>query len=125
MLVTSHIWKSQKGLHTMLKTLYKLFPLIDHLYIYQSLEYNSLDFLKWFLKNPLKRNLQKKHKIIWTNKSLLIFVVSVFLIFIDAITTSYYFTNKLLFTFLLILVKLLYSPIFLVISNFLISPLEY
>lgn len=109
----------------MSKTLYKLFPVIDHLYIYQNFEYNSLDFLRWFLKNPFKRNLQKKHKIVWTNKAFLIFIVSLFLILLDTNLTSFYFTNNFLLTFLLIPIKLLYTPIFLIIANFLILPLEY
>lgn len=109
----------------MLKILYKIFPLIDHLYIYQNFEYNSSDFLKWFLKNPFKRNLQKKHKINWTIKTKLLFALSLSLITLDAISSSTYFINSFLATFILIPVKLLYAPIFLVISSLLLSPLEY
>lgn len=88
----------------MLKTLSKFFPLIDHLYIYQILEYNSWEFLKWFLRNPFKRDLQKKHNLVWTSKAKLLFVLSI------------------LGLFPLISV---FSPIFLIISQVLIWPLEY
>lgn len=115
----------QKGLQIMLKILHKLFPLFDHLYIYQVLEYNSLDFLKWFINNPLKRNLQKKHKLKWTIKTKLLFFVSLSLIILDSISSSIYFFNTLSFTIIFILIKSLYSPIFLVISQILIWPLEY
>ena len=88
----------------MSKTLSKLFPLIDHLYIYQILEYDNLEFLKWFLKNPIKRDLQKKHQLVWTNKAKLLFILSIF-------------------GFIPILSLL--SPIFLILSQILIWPLEY
>lgn len=86
------------------KTLSKVFPIFDHLYIYQILEYKSWDFIKWFLKNPFKRNLQKKHQLIWTGKAKILSVLS-FLGFIPFLS--------------------LFSPIFLILSQILIMPLEY
>lgn len=109
----------------MLKILSKIFPLVDHLYIYQNFEYKWRDFLKWFLKNPLKRNLQKKHQLQWTSKAKLLFSVSIFLILIDALTTSFYLTGDFLLTVILIQIKFLYTPLFLVTAQILILPLEY
>lgn len=88
----------------MSKILSKIFPIFDHLYIYQILEYKSWDFIKWFLKNPFKRNLQKKHQLEWTGKAKLLLVFS-FPGFIPPLS--------------------LFSPIFLIISQILIWPLEY
>ena len=47
-----HILKTLIYLQIMLKTLSKIFPIFDHLYIYQILEYRTYDFLKWFFKTP-------------------------------------------------------------------------
>lgn len=62
----------------MLKTLYKYFPLFDHLYIYQLFEYKYWDFFIWFLKNPLKRNLQKKHTLNLTGKVYALILLTLF-----------------------------------------------
>lgn len=99
----------------MSKILFKFFPLIDHLYIYQLFEYNSIDFLKWFLKNPFKRNLQRKHEISWTSKAKLIFIISFVLILIPSFWLTLFFIPLVSF----------FSPFFLVLSKFLIFPLEY
>ncbi len=101
----------------MLQTLYKLFPLFDHLYIFQNFEYSSRDFFKWFLKNINKRNLQKKHKLEWTQKAILFFVTSLFLIILSSLLSGGFF-------FVVFLILLSLSPIFLIISNFLYKPLE-
>lgn len=116
---------TQKGFPALLKNLSKIFPLFDHLYIFQILEYNSWDFLKWFLKNPFKRNLQKKHKLIWTLKVQLLAVVSITLLFLDSATTSYLLTGSPSFLFFLLMIKFLYFPLFLVIAQILIFPLEF
>lgn len=88
------------------------------------MEYNSWEFLKWFLKNPFKRNLQKKHKLVWTQKVKLLAVVSFTLIILDAVLTSYYFTQGFLLAGILLPIKFLYVPLFLILSQILISPLE-
>lgn len=108
----------------MSKILSKLFPLIDHLYIYQNYEYNSWNFLKWFFKNPAKRNLQKKHRLQWTTKAILLFLVSLILILIDSLITSLYLTGDFLLALILFPLKLLYTPLFLVVAQMLISPIE-
>src|SRR3989337_4376131 len=108
----------------MLKTLSRIFPILDHLYIYQVLEYNSWNFIKWFLKNPLKRNLQKKHKLEWTTKAKLLVLVGITLLVLDSIITAFILGGGFLLFLLLLPIKSLYSPLFLIVAQLLISPLE-
>lgn len=108
----------------MSKILFRLFPLIDHLYIYQNFEYESWEFFKWFLKNPFKRNLQKKHQLQWTTKAKLLLLVSLVLILLDAVITSLYLSGDLILTLILIPIKFLYAPLFLIAAQILISPVE-
>lgn len=89
------------------------------------MEYKSWDFLKWFSNNLLKRNLQKKHKLEWTPKAKLLAVESTALIILDSAVTSYLLIGNLGLTLLLLLIKFLYFPLFLVVSQILISPLEF
>lgn len=89
------------------------------------MEYNSREFLIWFLKNPFKRNLQKKHKLQWTPKAKLLLLVSIVLILLDGLLTSLYLTGDFLLTLILIPIKFLYTPAFLIAAQILISPLEY
>lgn len=116
---------TRKGSVTMSKILSKIFPIIDHLYIYQILEYKSGEFLIWFLKNLFKRNLQKKHKLQWTQKAKLLALLGITLLILDSVITSYLLTGKFWLSLILLPVKSLYSPLFLVVSQILISPLEY
>ncbi|MBI2011579.1 UDP-N-acetylmuramoyl-tripeptide--D-alanyl-D-alanine ligase [Candidatus Daviesbacteria bacterium] len=103
----------------------KIFPLVDHLYIFQILEYNIWDFLKWFIKHPFKRNLQKKHTLEWTAKAKLLFLISLLLILIDSAKGSLFLFQNLWFSPLFIPLVIFFSPIFLVVSQILLLPLEY
>lgn len=116
---------TRKGLHTMSKILFKLFPLFDHLYIYQILEYDSGEYIRWFLKNFAKRDLQKKHKLEWTNKALALFFASNALIIFASIYITANIYPHLLLLYLIFLILLIFSPIFLILSNFLYKPLEF
>lgn len=107
----------------MLKIFHKVFPIFDYLYIFQVLEYNSGDFLQWFVRNPMQRNLQKKHKLTWTIRAALIFFVSVIILLITSLVGSV-ILNNLLFTPLFVIILVQFSPIYLAISKFLILPLE-
>lgn len=109
----------------MLRILHRIFPLFDHLYIYQLFEYDWWEFLKWFLKNPLKRNLQKKHKIEWTQKVKLLALLGLTLLILDSAITSYKLSGQFWWALILLPIKSLYSPLFLIVSQILISPLEY
>ncbi|MBI2018633.1 UDP-N-acetylmuramoyl-tripeptide--D-alanyl-D-alanine ligase [Candidatus Daviesbacteria bacterium] len=108
----------------MKKLLSKIFPLFDHLYIYQVFEYNSQDYLRWFLKNPTRRNLQKKHQLEWTKKALALFITSTVLIIMVSIYITASISPNLISLYLIFLFLLIFSPVFLVISNFLYTPLE-
>lgn len=103
-----------------MKTFYKFFPLIDHLYIYQLLEYQPRDFLKWFFRFPFKRNLQRKHSIDWTLKIRLMLILTLGLIFITAFTFAFDFLLYILF--LLFLFQL--SPFFILIAQIILHPFE-
>lgn len=92
-----------------------IFPALDYLYIFQILEYDMTAFLKWFLKYPLKRNLQKKHKLELTNKIKLILILMLFLIFI-----SVFFIGTLI-TFLILIFL---SPVFIIFAYLAYLPLE-
>lgn len=102
----------------------KIFPILDHLYIYQLLEYNWGEFLVWFLKNPFKRALQKKHKLEWTQKVKLLALVSITLLILDSTVTSYTLSGGVLWSLILLPIKTLYFPLFLIVAQILISPLE-
>jgi len=56
-----------------------IFPLKNHLYILQLEEYKSVRFLRWFVHHPLHRNLEKKKKLVWTNKAKFLFLASLLL----------------------------------------------
>jgi len=102
----------------------KIFPLFDHLYIYQLFEYNSLSFIKWFLKYPFKRNLQKKHRIEWTKKAFLIADLALTLMVINSWWLGAW-TGQLFWVVVFLIILQQLSPLFLVISKIFISPLEY
>ncbi len=108
----------------MKKLLGQLFPIIDHLYIYQLFEYDSTSFLKWFIKYPLKRNLQKKHRIAWTKKSLAIFVLALMLMYLESFDTSTFLTGTSFWTPFIFLFYQLLSPMYLILAKFLITPYE-
>ena len=110
-----HILKTLIYLQTMLKILFKIFPIIDHLYIFQILEYDPRQFIKWFLKYPHKRNLQKKHRLQWTNKIKLLFLLTLLWIII-----SIYITGALLTLLFIIFL----SPVFIFLSYITYLPLE-
>jgi len=107
----------------MLKTLPKYFPLLDHLYIYQILEYNIEDFFRWFLKNPFKRFLQKKHKLVISNK---IIALLVFTIFWQLVTAFIFYSltqSLIVFLIAFILIQPL-TPIFIIMADLSLDPYE-
>lgn len=107
----------------MLKTLHKYFPLLDHLYIYQVLEYNIDDFYSWFLKNPFKRYLQKKHKLVISNKIIALLVVTLFWQIVVALIFYSLTQSIIIFLLAFILIQLL-TPIFIMMADLSLDPLE-
>jgi UDP-N-acetylmuramoyl-tripeptide--D-alanyl-D-alanine ligase len=101
-----------------------LIPILDHLYIFQALEYEPITFLKWFVTYPFKRNLQRKHKLILTPKALVILILALFL----EITESLYLSQTLISSFwaspLIFLLLQLIGPIYLVIAWIIFYPFE-
>ncbi len=103
-----------------MKLLNILQPLIDHLYIFQLLEYQSPDLLQWFIKHPFKRHLQKKQHLDLTLHIKVLLTISLILI-----GTSAYVLSAGISSFLLLFILFLQiSPIFIVISELLFKPLE-
>lgn len=108
----------------MLKIFHKFFPLFDELYIFQLFEYDSLDYLKWFIKHPLIRNLQKKHNLVLTQKALILIILSLFFTLVSSVEVvmKIFAPLWLIPIFFVVLVQL--SPIFLVVAQLLFFPLE-
>ncbi len=112
--------------------LIKIFPLPDHLYIFQTFEYAPSDFSKWFLRHFFKRNLQRKHSLNLTTKALFLLVISFTLISFTSVLSSLlvinlyrnlYLNNLLLFLIFFFFYGLI-SPLFLITASFLITPIE-
>lgn len=104
----------------------KLFPLLDYLYIFQLLEYDKTDLLKWFFKNPLKRNLQKKNSLDFTFKIQLLAVICSFIMLaLSTILTLIFFKGSLIFLILIYIFFEAISPFFIIFSSILIAPLDF
>lgn len=112
---------TRKGWHIMSKTLAKLIPIIDYLYVYQVLEYEPLDFSTWFIKHPLKRNLQKKHKLSWSKKVTALFFGTIFW----ELFVAYFLSIQFFVSFwLLLIIFQLIIPVFIILSHLSYMPLE-
>lgn len=107
----------------MLKILFNLFPYFDHLYIFQILEYSLPGFLSWFIRNPFSRRLQRKHSLVWTPKSSLIFAISILWLLLDSVFIVYFLDEYILFPIILILLSQIY-PKYLIISQIILWPFE-
>ncbi|MBI2600150.1 UDP-N-acetylmuramoyl-tripeptide--D-alanyl-D-alanine ligase [Candidatus Daviesbacteria bacterium] len=105
----------------MSKILAEIFPILDHLYIYQILEYDFVDFLGWFIKHPFKRNLQVKHKLQFSKKAIALFLGTIFWELFSAYFLSLQFSKSILF--FLILFQLI-TPIFIILSHLTYLPFE-
>ncbi len=110
----------------MLKIFHKALPIFDQLYIFQLFEYQIGDFLKWFIKHPFKRNLQKKHSLEFTSKIFLLLGISLILqIFTSIVLSIIFFKSVDIFLiFVLFLYVQILSPIFIIFSQLMILPLE-
>lgn len=98
-----------------MKTLAAIFPIFDHLYIFQILEYRPVDFLKWFLRNPFRRNLQKKHKLEWTGKIRLFYVSALLWMLVLSYAMGWIIT---------VLTIIFLSPLFILLAYLTYLPLE-
>ena len=104
----------------MIKLLSFLQPLVDHLYIFQLLEYHSVDLLKWFFKHPFKRRLQRKQQIEFTAHIKILLLFSLILMSIFSYILSAGFSSFFLFIILFMQI----SPLFIVVAELLFKPLE-
>lgn len=104
----------------------KIFPLLDYLYIFQLLEYDHSAFLKWFLNNPLKRNVQKKNSLDFTLKIQILATISAFLmLFFATFLSLLFFGGSLLILVVIYIFLENISPFFIVLSSIIISPLDF
>ena len=104
----------------------KLFPLLDYLYIFQLLEYERGDFLNWFFKNPLRRNLQKKNHLDFTQKIQLLAVISSFIMLsLATLTALIFFRGSLIMLVIIYIILESLSPFFIIVSSYIIAPLDY
>lgn len=104
----------------------KLFPLLDYLYIFQLLEYEKGDFINWFLKHPLKRNLQKKNTLDFTPKIQLLAIISSFLMLsLATILTLIFFSGNIWALLIIYILCESISPLFIILSSFFIAPLDF
>jgi UDP-N-acetylmuramoyl-tripeptide--D-alanyl-D-alanine ligase len=108
----------------MSKTLSNFFPLIDYLYLLQTMEYDFKHFLIWFAKNPFERSLQKKHTLAWTFKAKLLFFVSIFYLIVFSYLLALVFDHLILIIPFLIIFSQV-SPLFLGLAQVTIFPMEY
>lgn len=102
-----------------------LLPLNDYLYIYQNFEYQFGDFIKWWFKQPLRRNLQQKHALDWTTKMRLLAITSHSLIIFKSIILGQILFNSWWFGLVLIPLIQQFSPLFIGVATIMISPLDY
>ena len=103
----------------------KLFPLLDYLYIFQLLEYERGDFLNWFFKNPLKRNLQKKNTLDFTKKIQLLAVISSFIMLsLATIITLIFFRGNIWVLLITYTIFESLSPFFIILASYIIAPLD-
>ena len=105
----------------MSKILAEIFPILDHLYIYQILEYDSVVFLSWFCKYPLKRNLQVKHKLQFSKKVVALLLGTIFW----QIFAAYFLSIQYSISFWLLIIFFQFiTPIFIILSHLNILPFE-
>lgn len=92
------------------------------LYILQSLNYENKPFLKYAYSRPDWWRLEKRGKLIWTDKSKILYILSLALFFFTAAVAFY--KIKLLAVFILT-ISLIFLPFYLILANILIKPLDY
>lgn len=101
-----------------------LFPLVDHLYIFQILEYRPLEFLRWFLAHPMERDLQRKHQLDLTVKACLLLVTSLLLMATAAVILANITIFATWSALLFIIILQVVSPLFLIVAQSLLYPAE-
>ncbi len=106
------------------KILTNIWPTADHLYIFQSVEYEVPRFWRWFNQHPYSRQLQKKQHLDWTSKARLLMIASQFLIICLTIILTVSLNQNWTWLVLWYLTLSQLSPIFLIISSWLLIPIE-
>lgn len=105
--------ESSKSLSKIFNT---IFPFRDFLYILQQEEYSNKRFFVWLPRFFLRRNIEKREHIKFTQRARVTLVVSVVLFSLDAWYSIVHLPLSVVLVFLLV-------PIYIVISNILVTPI--
>lgn len=115
----------------MSKTLFKkelslsrFFPMLDHLYILQVLEYDTLAFLKWNLKHPLERNLQRKHQLSLTQKAIFLLISTILWMIFAVVVLSMFLKFNFFEGMMLLLLIQPFSAFFVLLANLTYTPID-
>lgn len=105
-----------------------LIPTFDWLYILQTLEYRSWDFLKWIFLHYFCRDLQKKKKLTWTSKIIAIFSIT-FLAITFYLITSFSFLSLInsltgINILIEIFIGLQLSFLYILVANLILEPID-
>lgn len=107
-----------------MKLIKQILPLHDLLYIYQNLEYEPVDFLKWSAKNFWRRDLQQKHRLNYTSKAKFILAGSYLLLLICSLSVAGWLVGVWwLFPVIWVFLEL-FSAIFILAAQALLTPFE-
>lgn len=108
----------------MSKIFAKFLPLLDQVYIFQLLEYDLVDFWHWTLNHPFERNLQRKKRIEFTSKVVLILIFSYILMLFSTVFIFKYTSVSIFLLPVVILFLHLFSPAFIAIAFICYLPLD-
>ena len=106
------------------KLLTNIWPTADHLYIFQSVEYEVPRFWRWFNQHPYSRQLQKKQHLDWTSKAKLLMLSSQILTILCTVGLTVGLNQNWTWLILWYLTLSQVSPIFLIVSSWLLIPIE-
>jgi UDP-N-acetylmuramoyl-tripeptide--D-alanyl-D-alanine ligase len=104
--------ESSKSLSKIFNT---IFPFRDFLYILQQEEYSNKRFFVWLPRFFLRRNIEKREHIKFTQRARVTLVISVILFVLDAWYAVAHFPLSVVFVFLLV-------PLYIVVANVIVTP---
>ena len=108
----------------MKKTFNYIFPFIDFVYILQLEEYSYSQYFYWIKSRLLKRGFQKVGKIKWTFRAKATLVISI-LLFILSIFLVFYLDPYTINRIILILILIFLIPFFVLDASILFIPIDF
>jgi len=79
--------------------------------------------LRWFMRNPWRRNIQKKHRLNWTVKARVILFVSLSFLLAEALLVAYLLKNVMYVIPIFIILSQVF-PVYLIVAKLLLMPLD-